>query len=44
MNAAVYIPAMGMWASLSGLVILGLVGGFILYLCEKQAENHRSEH
>ena len=44
MTDAVLIPGFGMWASLIGIMLIGIAGGCILYICERFAAKHRTEH
>lgn len=44
MTEAVFVAGIGMWASLLGLVVVGLLGGVILFVSEKIAAKTRKPH
>lgn len=44
MNEAVFVGGMAMWASVVAIVVLGLAGGALMFLCERIAEKSRASH
>lgn len=44
MTEAVLVPSLGMWVSMIGIMVVGAVGGALLYFCEKLAAKNRPEH
>lgn len=40
---AVFVSSIGMVVSLGGIIVVGVLGGAILYFCEKVAGKHRTE-
>lgn len=43
MNDAVFVAGIAMWASVITMVVLGLAGGAIMYICERIASKSRSD-
>ncbi|WP_275655699.1 hypothetical protein [Agaribacterium haliotis] len=44
MSEAVFVSGLGMWISLGGIAVIGLVGGALLVYCEKLAAKNRPAH
>lgn len=44
MSNAEFIPALGMWVSLMGIIGVGVLGGVLLFFSEKMAARHRLPH
>jgi hypothetical protein len=44
MNEAVLVGGMAMWVSVVAIVVLGLAGGALMYLCERIAAKSRGSH
>ena len=44
MNEAVFVPGLGMWISIIGIMSIGLIGGLLLFICEKNAAKTRAAH
>lgn len=44
MTEAVFVPSIAMIVSMAGIMVIGVVGGALLYVCEKLASKNRSTH
>lgn len=44
MTEAVFVSSIGMWVSVGAIMVIGLVGGALLYVCERIAAKNRNAH
>lgn len=44
MTEAVFVSSIGMWVSIGAIMVIGIVGGALLYVCERIAGKNREIH